>query len=80
MMTFHIANTVNTSLQLETAVKGVIRHARAHASNAEIILAEQLPETQPEHIYGKRFAYHTLFDAIAPADDVEEPIQYEEPK
>ena len=56
------------------------RHVRAHASNGEIILAEQLPETQPELIYGKRFAYHTLFDAIAPADDVEEPIQYEEPK
>ena len=32
------------------------RHVRAHASNGEIILAEQLPETQPEHIYGKRFA------------------------
>ena len=56
------------------------RHVRAPASNGEIILAEQLPETQPEHICGKRFAYHTLFDAIAPADDVEEPIQYEERK
>ena len=32
------------------------RHVRAHVANGEIILAEQLPETQPEHVYGKRIA------------------------
>ena len=82
-MTFHIANTVIASLQMETAVKAVIRPGNMFVlllQTEEIILAEQLPETQPELIYGKRFAYRTLFDGIAPADDVKEPIQYEEPK
>ena len=32
------------------------RHVHVHVANREIILAEQLPETQPEHIYGERFA------------------------
>ena len=56
------------------------RLVRAHVANREIILAEQPPESQPEHIYGRRFAHHALFDGIAPADHVEEPILYEEPK
>ena len=32
------------------------RHVRVHVANGENILAEQLPETQLEHICDKRFA------------------------